>query len=101
MSIDVRLELRGQEPAVILGQSAAPFLAFGGVVNHAARRRVFMNPFFAGVGHGHDDEGFDQLFPDQLLRRFVDAPLDVINGGRGIEDFVSIVDIENRETAGR
>ena len=57
-----------------------------------------MDAFVAGIGHGHDDDGFHQLLADQLLSRLVHTPFDSRKGGGSIEDILAVLQIEHRIT---
>jgi len=58
-SVDERLQFFDQESSVNASQAAAVFSRVIFRFNHRRRRCVFMDSFFADIGHGHDDERLD------------------------------------------
>src|SRR5438093_2887019 len=72
--VDVGLKFLDQKPPVLAGKATTAFLSLRLAIDHSARRRVFVNPFLAHVRDRHDDERIEQLFTNQALGCFINAP---------------------------
>ncbi len=80
--------------------AATALFAFRTFIDHAAAGRVFMDPFFAQVRDGDDDDRLDQLPANQVLSGFVDPPFHVREGGGLVENVLPIMQIENGISSG-
>ena len=96
--VDVRFQFLDQKLAVETGQPTAAFFPLRLGVDHGPCRRVFMDPLFAHVGDGHDDERLDQSFLTQSLGGFVHAPFHTAECSRSIENILAIVHVQHRIT---
>ena len=60
-----------------------------------------MDSLFADVCHRNDDERLDELSLDQSLRGLIDSPLDAGKRSGGVENILSVVQIQHRITSRR
>jgi hypothetical protein len=60
-----------------------------------------VNSIFAGIRDGDDNQRLNQLFPDQALRRLVNLPFHADEGGRSIENILTVLQIQHGITVPR
>ena len=92
-AVDHRLEFLDNKPAVESGFAGK---AGGGLLEGREFRRAV-----GRVVDSDDDDRIDLAGLDQVLRRFIHAPFDAGKGGRGIEEILPVLQVQNGITLRR
>src|SRR5215813_4162899 len=82
-------------------QTPTAFLPSSLCFDYPRRGRIFVDPVFAHIRYSYDDERLDNSGADEALGRLVDAPFHAGKRSCGVENVLSVVQIQHGITFSR